>query len=71
MKEYIKDATLKPCPFCLSKNVAITNTNGRAFNPEYDFFFVAGCVDCGAITAMCSDKEQVIKLWNTRGKKCE
>lgn len=49
--------TLKPCPFCSSKNAYIANYGER---------IAVECPNCDCSTRLCDTKEEAIDAWNTR-----
>lgn len=55
--------SLRPCPFCGSKIIAIMQ------HPR--FYFRARCIGCGATTASYTNKDRAISAWNMRSNEKE
>ena len=55
---------LKPCPFCGSYDVGITNRYYTVFDDQYYCF----CSECGAHTTYKLSQKKAIEAWNRRGK---
>lgn len=59
----LKDA--KPCPFCLSNNLALVNCDTQVRGG----LWAVGCVDCKAGGPMHNFPEETVELWNEAERK--
>ena len=50
---------MKPCPYCNSKKLELT----ESYTPRWMHM---ECVDCGATGPECRSEEKAIELWNNR-----
>lgn len=51
--------TLKPCPFCGSKNIILISSHNKTWN-------YATCDDCNSDGPMADTPEDAKKKWNNR-----
>lgn len=50
----------KPCPFCLSNDLALINCDTQARGG----LWAVACVECRAGGPMCDLPEEAVRLWN-------
>lgn len=56
-------AELKPCPFCGSEAVGVSET---AYGNYANIFFLAHCNSCGCRTKSFRDGDKAVEAWNRR-----
>lgn len=57
---------LKPCPFCGSTDVSISELKEKLSNGAERFFFAVECEECNFFGPESFQKEGAANVWNTR-----
>lgn len=67
VKRAVIKAEIMPCPFCGSQNISVKEE--YFLDPYESIGAYCACEDCHAKIALCTDKAEAVKVWNTRAQK--